>query len=445
MRWVALLLVLLVTACATYLPEPLKLKQSTLADPIASIVEQKASQVERPWLAPVTIDLAAPLTRDGIAAIAVLNNPDLAALRARAGIAGAQVFAAGLLPDPNFSLGANKVLRGPDTLLDLTAGLGLDIASLRTRAVRRQEALAHDQQVRLDLAWAEWQTAGQARLQATRINRLGKIVDLARQSRNSTQSLLDRITRAAIRGDTAGDRLQAARLAVLTSSENLRTSEKELETAHVDLVRLLGLPPGYALRLAAPLPFAPPPPTSVLFPVAEANRTDLAALREGYKSQEAVVRRAVLEQFPNLGLSLNTQRDSAGNLLAGPAINFTMPLWNRNRGVIAVERATREALRTEYDARLFQTRSDLYIAEARVAVSQQSRADALAALPQLERYATASRRAADRGDLSHETAENAEQALRDRQTQLVRAKQDLEEQMIALELLTGTQMGAWPR
>lgn len=445
MRWLGLPLVLLVTACATYSPEPLELKQSTPADPIASIVEQKASQVERPWLAPVTIDLSAPLTRDGIAAIAVLNNPDLAALRARTEIAGAQVFAAGLLPDPTFSLGANKVLSGPDTLLDLTAALGLDIASLRTRAVRRQEALAHDQQVRLDLAWAEWQTAGQARLQATRINRLGKIVDLARQSRNSTQSLLDRITRAAIRGDTAGDRLQAARLAVLTSSENLRTSEKELETAHVDLVRLLGLPPGYALRLAPPLPFATPPPTSVLFPVAEANRTDLAALREGYKSQEAVVHRAVLEQFPNLGLSLNTQRDSAGNLLAGPAINFTMPLWNRNRGVIAVERATREALRTEYDARLFQTRSELYAVEARITGAQQSRADALAALPQLERYATASRGAADRGDLSHETAENAEQALRDRQTQLERAKQDLEEQMIALELLTGTQMGAWPR
>ena len=445
MNRLALPFVLLISACTTYSPQPLPLAHSILIEPLAAVLEQKASTIERPWLNPVYVDLSAPLSLDAVAALAVVNNPDLAAQRTRAGVAGAQVFAAGLLPDPTFSIGASQVLSGPDTMLDLTAGIGLDIASLRTRAVRRAVAVAQERQVRLDLAWAEWQLAGQARVEATRITRLKRIVALAQASRQSTQSLLDRITRAAARGDIGGDRLQSTRLAVLSASETLRLSQRDLAIARVELTRQLGLPPEFILRLAEPTPIEPPLSVDALFGLAQVNRTDLAALREGYTAQEATVRLAVLEQFPNLGITLNTQRDSAGNFLAGPAVDLTLPIWNRNRGAIAVELATREALRAEFDARLFKTRADIAAAEAGIAVAVERRADALNALPELERYAAASRSAADRGDLSRETADNTEQALRDRQIQLAQAELDIAEQMIALEMLSGTPQEAWPR
>ncbi|MFX8453537.1 hypothetical protein ABTL48_21310, partial [Acinetobacter baumannii] len=80
-----------------------------------------------------TINLAAPLTPQGVAALAVVNNPDLIALRSRAGVAEAQAFAAGLLPDPTFSFGADKVLSGPDTFLNIAGALGLDLNALRKR------------------------------------------------------------------------------------------------------------------------------------------------------------------------------------------------------------------------------------------------------------------------------------------------------------------------
>ena len=447
MRGTAILGALLLAGCASYTPQPLELESSSsaLAPPVAHVLEQSASKVERPWLAPVDVDLAAPLSLDAIAALAVVNNPDLVALRARAGVSGAQVFAAGLLPDPTFSIGANKVLSGPDTMLDMSGALGFDLNSLRTRAVRRELAMAQDRQVRLDLAWAEWQTAGQAKIQAVRIFRLERMVDLARASRGSAQSLAARISSAAARGDIAGDRLQAATLAAASANEALRIAENDLTTARGELRKLLGLPPDYPLALADPPAFAPPPLADTLFSLARVNRTDLAALRAGYDAQEAAVHQAVLEQFPNLGLTLNSQRDSAGNLLAGPAVDFTLPLWNRNRGAIAVERTTREALRAEFDARMFQTRADIAAAIAGIATSRQRRAEALTDIPRLEQFASASRRAATRGDLSLETAESAEQALRDRQMQLAQAEQDYAEQMIALELLAGTPRGVWPQ
>ena len=445
MRMAAGLLAIALTGCATYRPVPLASKPATLAEPSVAAQSQAASEVERPWLDPQLVDLSRPLTPESLAAIAVVANPDLAAQRARAGIKDAQVFAAGLLPDPTFSLGVNKVLSGPDTLLDITGALGLDLNALRTRAVSRRIAVAEARQVRLDLAWAEWQAAGQARLQSAKVLWLTRVVALARTSEEVARSLLDRITRAAGRGDIAGDRLQAARLALLSATDQLRSAETDLAGAQAELRKQLGLPPDFNLLLAEPAVPIAPPATAVLLGLAEANRTDLAALRAGYDAQESSVRRAILEQFPTLNIALNGARDSAGNLLAGPAVDFTLPLWNRNRGAIAVERATRAALKAEFEARLFQTRSDIAGAEAGLTIAYRRRADALRDLPKLRQFAQATRRAASRGDLSLETAQNTEQSLRDRELMLAQAEQAIAEQSIALELLTGTPRGAWPQ
>lgn len=436
---------LLMASCAQYRPLPLEPAPAMLAPPVASVLEKQANEIDRPWLRPVSLDLAAPLTQDAIATLAVLDNPDLKAQRVRAGIADAQVFAAGLLPDPSISLGASKVITGPDPFADLASAVGLDINALRTHGVTREQAIDHARQVRLDLAWAEWQTAEQARIQAVRIAGLQKIVDLAQASRDTAESLLQRTERAAGRGDVSGGRLQSARLAAANAADTLRNAQSGLAAARSELDKLLGLPPGTELQLAAmPVP-APPPSVDRLFALARNERTDLKALQAGYGAQEAAVHKAVLDQFPSLNLTINTNRDSAGNFLFGPAVDFTLPLWNRNRGGIAVERATRAGLKAEYEARLFQTRADIGAAVAGLTVARKQLADAQRGLPEIRHYAEAAQDAAKRGDLSRETEESAQQTLRDRQIAIARSEEDIREQTIALELLTGAPRGAWPK
>ncbi|WP_313807390.1 TolC family protein [Sphingobium sp.] len=440
----SLLLTILVAGCATYSSSPLKDDPAVLAAPLASILEARAGAIDRPWLKPTSIDLSAPLTPEGVAVLAVVNNPDLAALRARSGVADAQVFAAGLLPDPTFSLGADNVLSGPDTMLGIASSLGFNLNALRTRGVTRQQARAEARKVRLDLAWSEWQTAGQARLQAARIGALERQVALDRASRESAQVMLDHMLRAAGRGDIAGDQVQGARVAAFDAAERLRNDEKELSAARLELARMIGFPPDQVLLLAPPfLPPPPPPDAAILFAMAQKGRTDLQALRAGYAAQEAALHKAVLDQFPTLDLTVNTARDTAGNVTVGPAVAFTLPLWNRNRGGIAVERATRAALKAEYDARLFQTRAEISAALAGVTLSRRQRDAVLASLPAARRFAAANRRAADRGDLSLATAATAEQALRDKELQLAQAERDIAEQTIALELLIGTPQETW--
>ncbi|MGN6374556.1 MAG: TolC family protein [Sphingomonas sp.] len=440
-----ILLALPLAACASYTPHPLSGAPAVLDAPTSTTLSAAAAKIDRPYLAPTTIDLAAPLDPNAVATIAVIANPDLKALRARAGVAEAQAFAARLLPDPTFGAGVHPILSGPDPLTELVGALGLDINALRTRGVKLQAARAQAEQARLDLAWAEWQTAGQARIQAVRVLGFQRSVALDRQSLTAQQTLLRHTLDALGRGDIAADRAQAARAAAYDAETRLAADEATLATARSDLNKLLGLPPATRLRLAEPALPTPLPDAAALFTLARDKRADLAALRAGYAAQEAAVHKAVLDQFPTLNLTLDATRDTTGNKVLGPTVDFTLPLWNRNRGGIAVERATRAQLKAEYDARLFQTRADIAAAVDGVAVARKQHDAALAALPKLEHYASATRHAADRGDLADAAAATAEQALRDQQALLAQSDEAIREQTIALELLTGTPRQTWPR
>ena len=79
---------LLLASCAHYGPMPISDPGSSAAlqPPVAAVLSQEASSIDRPYLAPVAIDLSAPLDPNEIAIIAVLSNPDLQAMRVRAGV-----------------------------------------------------------------------------------------------------------------------------------------------------------------------------------------------------------------------------------------------------------------------------------------------------------------------------------------------------------------------
>src|SRR3546814_6959702 len=86
-------------------------------------------------------------------------------------VADAQLFDAGLLPDPGVGLNADRVFSGPPTARpsSFAGQVVQDIDALRTRGVRRDIAREAVRQVRLDLAWAEWRGVEGARSQAVRV------------------------------------------------------------------------------------------------------------------------------------------------------------------------------------------------------------------------------------------------------------------------------------
>lgn len=238
----AILLILPLAACAQYQSRPLvtdPLAAPSLAAPLQDIMARDAAMIDRPYLKPVALDLSAPLDPNGVAILAVIANPDLKAQRARAGVADAQVFAAGLLPDPTFSLGVDHILSGPDPLDNIAGALGFSLGALRAQKVQRAQAVAEARQVRLDLAWAEWQTACNARLQAVRVLALERALANATTSADASEALLARYLKAAGRGDISPDQVQSSRIAALDARNNFRSAQTGLAAARAELHRLL--------------------------------------------------------------------------------------------------------------------------------------------------------------------------------------------------------------
>ena len=136
--------------CASYRAAPLDGNdvQIVLASPDRAVLAAAARDLRHPYLAPVALDFTKPLTPAGVAVLAVLANPGLRALRAREQVAQAQVFAAGLLPDPTLSLTVDHALH-PATAATAYAGtLTLDLlAVLATRAIDQRIATTAAEQV----------------------------------------------------------------------------------------------------------------------------------------------------------------------------------------------------------------------------------------------------------------------------------------------------------
>ena len=425
------------SGCAT--PQPgIGDGEAVLHDPTRAELSALAARLDHPRLAPMTLDFSRPLTPPELALIAVVASPDLKALRAKAAVAEAQVFNAGLLPDPVINYAYAKRLGGPDPFDGMSGAVVYELSALRERRTVLQGQRGAAAQARLDLAWQELQTAGQAELLAARIAGLTAVLTYNSRTAAVAANALERALKAQARGDIRGDEVETRRLAAVDAASGLRTTEIALDTARHDLNKLLGLSPDARLSIAAS-PVSEPVPANAetLFRLAQAQRLDLQALKAGYESQNAAIRKAMMDAFPSLQLTLGGGEDTAHTQTFDPAVNFTLPLWNRNRGGIAIAKATQAQLRAEYAARLFATRADIADLVAQLGIEARQRADISAQIPPVRAIVRATEQAAARGDVADNAAEAARQSLSDKEQALATLDQTMAEQRVTLKLAAG--------
>jgi outer membrane protein TolC len=134
-----------------------------------------------------------------------------------------------------------------------------------------------------------------------------------------------------------------------------------LHQAESDLRQLLGLAPTAPLDLVGAPYQADPDAAQLQAALVDLpqRRPDLLALQAGYRAQEATLRGAILAQFPAITFGLTRARDTSNITTNGFSIGLTLPLFDRNRGNIAIETATRQQLKDDYEARLLATHSDM--------------------------------------------------------------------------------------
>ncbi len=413
---------LLLAGCATYEPVPLP-ERIDLADRLPGQVVQ-------------------PLDMDAISTVAVLNNPDLRAARRKSGVAEAQAFAAGILPNPELTANLDPASGGGSEVIGYGLGISYDIKNLIVQPAKVGAANAARDQARLNLLWQEWQTVAQARtLYVQRINAAEKRELFANlEERYATQA--DRSGRALQTGDATFDTAGIDLAALLDARSQLRTAERTGSQADYQLRTLLGLAPQVELPLR-PLTLPPIPDRaaidSALAKVAQ-TRPDLRALQLGYQSQEQTLRGSVLAQFPSLALGISRADDTTNVHTISLGATLSLPIFDRNQGDIAIQTATRAQLLSEYQARLDQTTGDAWKLWSEMQELAAAVREIEDRVPELQTASENAERAYMAGDLPALTYVTLQSAVLNRQSEISDLRQSLWNDAIALSSVLGTQI-----
>jgi outer membrane protein TolC len=342
------ILVASLSGCETYQP-------MQVAD---RVTLRSAAHLEvdaKPVLSTHRFDPSDGLDMTEVAMLAVANNPALRLARDDAGIARAQAYSAGLLPDPQLSVGNDFPQQSvPGTVKAYNVGLGYDINSLLTHALISSASGMENRKTDLNLLWQEWQVIAQARLLFSRVMSQEILLHWLTENQSLLKDRYEKARGAEKDGLVASDAVNIALAAWQDAARQVNDLQRlQLQTWN-DLDALLGLQPGIRLRLAAGEAVVFPDDAEVEQALARLadRRPDLLALKAGFAAQDARYRAAILGQFPPLNLAFTRSRDNVGINMYGFALTLALPILNGNRGNIRIEQATRQRMRDEYQNRL---------------------------------------------------------------------------------------------
>jgi len=426
------------SGCAAYAPKPLpdrvNLPRSAAAltlDPARLPFRNLSSHLFNP---------ADGLDMDEVAMLAVANNPQLRQARDALGIARAQSFAAGLLPDPQLGVTTDHPTNG--TAANTNAfnfNLNYDVNALLLRSSRKSAAQAQAQRVNLNLLWQEWQVVSQARLLFTRLTAQQALMTQLQAARSLLAERYRRSQEALAAGNTTLDLASADLVALQNIERRINDLERSRLQNRASLNGLLGL------LSTTPLVLVGEPHAARMDAAAVQNglvgrlnqRPDMQALQAGYRSQEEKFRGAVLAQFPALNVGLTRARDTSGLYTMGFGLTLSLPVFNRNRGNIAIENATRTKLFDAYQDRLNAAYSEVATALENQPLLQSQLQRTREGEKQLQIVAQRAQAAFQAGNLTAADYVRLQIALLDKQTEAINLQEALMEQQIALETLLG--------
>ncbi|MFM0220302.1 MULTISPECIES: TolC family protein [Paraburkholderia] len=431
--------IVLISGCTWYHREPLLPQATATPEWTLERLQIDPSTMPLPELAAHRFDPSDGLDIDEVAMLAVANNPDLKLSRDDLGIARAQAYSAGLLPDPQLSVSSDYP-GAVGTTRAFSYGLSIDVMAIVLRSANRQSADATVAKTDLGLLWQEWQIVAQARQLFIKTRFQQDTLPLLRQQRDLSLKRYARMAEARRDGNLTDDTLTAALTAYSDARKQYTDAERAAEQTHRDLNTLLGLAPDVQLRLADTGETAPLQDATLdaaLATLAQ-RRPDLIALQAGYEAQEQKYRAAILSQFPSLSVGFVRARDTSNIYTSGFQINLSLPIFNRNQGNVAIEKATRQRLRDEYQTRLNEAHAEVAHMRADNAILSRQLQQTESALPDVDLAARHAAVAYAEHDLTLGAYTDAQSAALTKRIDVATLRESLAEQRVALQALLGS-------
>ena len=386
------------------------------------------------------IDPETGLTESQVAELAVLADPELKALRTQIGVAQAQALAAGLPPDPLLTLSTAQVLStGAGLSNPLALSIGEDIGRLITLGDARQAAAEHLRSINYQVLWREWLVAQHARQLWVDIRSVDAETPLLRQRIRLYRQALDASGRAAAADALTPLELAPWRSALLRAEVMRADAQRRHSAAQASLRLLLGLAAQAALPLAGHMQRQLPSMQRIAnaLTTLPQRRPDLLALAAGYRGANARLREQILAQFPGVSVQLSRSRDNSGVNMAGLSVGLRLPIFNRNRGNIAIARASRHVLLAQYQARLDSDTSEVHaLDDALGSIASELRV-VEKPLRKLRETAARAQRAFNAGALDWTAYAGAEQTYLERASLAISLQRSLAQGRVALQTLLG--------
>lgn len=284
--------------------------------------------------------LADGLTEDEAAALALRNNAAFLELLVDVGLAQSDLIAAGLLPNPEFVGFANVTDKPYKYALEVPIE-ALWLRPIRMAAATKdvERATQRVTQAGLDLLRDVRQAYADVLLAQERVRIAKEAVTL----RGRIAELAEKRFKA---GDVSEQEAATARIDALQATQDATRLQYEIPVAEERLRNVLGLGEERPTLTLAPRP-APYYQTfdlTALLNDAKQHRPDALAAQEAIAAAEARLQFAQLGWVRLLGVADATSGKNGHQL--GPALRFTVPLFNQNQGGIAraeaeLERAKR--------------------------------------------------------------------------------------------------------
>jgi outer membrane protein TolC len=381
-----------------------------------------------------------------VAVLAVENNPDLLAARTQRGVARAQVLEAGLLPNPSVSASYMFLLNpnaAAGVLFDaVTATVTQDIQKSITMKGRLRAAQAAALQVDATVLWEEWQLIGKARLlvfdlvQGEKLHRvLVEYRDLLKSRfEHGREGLTENLSTLSTVAPDLG--------AFSDARKAVNDLERDQEGRRHDLNALLGLSPEVVLPLKTQLQVLQIDSKAVMRSLEDLadRRPDLIALQLGYRSQDEKFRGSIVGQFPALTFGPSYARDTSDVRSFGPQLTMDLPIFDRNQGNVAIEKATRDQLRAEFDARLSAAHSEVLASLATQRLIARQLDQERAEMPVLKGFADQAQNAMKNRDIDERSFIDLVSANYVKQQTVLALEQLLLEQEVAIATLIGAGM-----
>ena len=338
----AFFLLSLLSACATYHPQPLSPERSAAAfqarsldDPKLRVFLSDYGRTPKHWPKHYW-------NLDDLVLVALYESPELAVQRARWQVARANVVTAGQRPNPSIGFLSQHHSIAPEGVLPWTLGFSFDlpVETAGKRGDRVQGALALADAARFQVGESAWQVRALVRQRFLDLFAAIEQIKVLKAETAVRRRMLKLVEQRFSVGESSAFAVNSIQLDWQRTHMALATAEARAASARAALAQALGLPLGAIADvhfdftdMNQPLP-GQHSPLAALERAALRHRLDLRAALAGYAAAEDTLKLEIAKQYPDIHLGPGYEWEEGDNRWA-LGLTITLPILNQNQGPIA--------------------------------------------------------------------------------------------------------------